>query len=157
MTDDGSTRYSGDGPPLLEARNLGRRHPNGTTWLLRDITLPVRGGERFVVTGPSGSGKTLLLRALSLLDPADTGEVCWRGSPIRGDAAPEFRRKAIYLHQRAALSGDTVETALQFPLSLRSYRGRAFDRARIVRWLAELGREEAFLAKPIQDLSGGEV
>ena len=90
-----------------------------------------------MVTGPSGSGKTLLLRALALLDPADTGEVCWQACPIRGDANPGFRRKVMYLHQRAALSSDSVETALQFPLSLRSYRGRRFDRPRIVRWLAQ--------------------
>jgi putative ABC transport system ATP-binding protein len=91
------------------------------------------------------------------LDPADTGEVCWQACPVRGDANPGFRRKVMYLHQRAALSSDTVEAALQFPLSLRSYRGRPFDRRRIVRWLAQLGRDEAFLAKPVQDLSGGEV
>ena len=62
-------------PALLEARNLVRRHPFGERLLLENICLALNPGDRAAVAGPTGSGKTLLLRALSLLDPIDSGQV----------------------------------------------------------------------------------
>ena len=142
---------------LLEARHIGRRHADGHRWLLEDVSLEVRPGERLAVVGASGSGKTLLLRALALLDPLHRGEVLWRGQPVRRDEIPAFRRQAVYLHQRPALPEDTVEAALRRPFSLRCHRQRRqFDRDRIVRQLGQLGRDESFLAKKVADLSGGE-
>ena len=141
---------------LLEARHVGRRHPQREGWLLEDVSLKIGAGRRLAVVGPSGSGKTLLLRALGLLDPLDGGEIRWQGRPIRADQIPVFRRQAIYLHQRPAFAEETVEAALRRPFLLKAHRHRRFDRDRIVRWLGQLGREESFLDKLIRDLSGGE-
>ena len=58
---------------VLEARQIGRRVADGP-WLLAEVSLRLAAGSRAAVTGPSGSGKTLLLRALALLDPLDSGE-----------------------------------------------------------------------------------
>ena len=141
---------------LLEARHLGRRHADGSRWLLDDVSLEVRAGERLGVVGPSGAGKTLLLRALALLDPLDRGEVHWRGQPVHRDRVPAFRAQAIYLHQRPALTGETVEAALCHPLSLKMHRLQRFRRDRAVGRLADLGRDASFLDKRVRDLSGGE-
>ena len=37
---------------LLEARNLGRRRPDGTGWLLDDVSLEVGPGERIATQDP---------------------------------------------------------------------------------------------------------
>jgi len=142
--------------PLLEARHLSRRLPNRQGWLLEDIDLQLQAGERLAVVGPSGAGKTLLLRALALLDPLDRGEVCWYGQAIRRDRVPQFRGNVVYLHQRPALMGDTVEGALRQPFSLRLHQDQTFPRDGILQWLQELGRDEPFLDKRVRDLSGGE-
>lgn len=142
---------------LLEVRNLTRRHPDGRRWLLDDVSLGIRGGERLAVVGPSGSGKTLLLRAMARLDPVDGGEVRFRGDRIRHDGVPGFRRQAIYLHQRPALPGETVAAVLQQPFSLAAYRRQSFDSDRIVGLLESLHRDDSFLAKRTADLSGGEI
>jgi len=144
------------GLPLLEARNVARRHPDGPGWLLDHVSLEIRAGARLSISGPSGSGKTLLLRALALLDPLDEGDVTWQGRPVRGNEVPDFRRRVVYLHQRPALIGATVEAALRRPFSLRVHHRRQFDRDRIVAWLEELGRDVSFLGKPVGELSGGE-
>ena len=142
---------------LLEARAICRRHPDGRGRLLDDVSLEVRPGDRIALTGPSGSGKTLLLRALVLLDPLDSGEVRWQGEAVRRDMIPAFRRQAIYLHQRPAFGQDTVASALESPLAFRAHRGRRFDRDRVLGYLRQLGRDALFLDKRVRDLSGGEM
>jgi putative ABC transport system ATP-binding protein len=143
-------------PPLLDARGLGRRHPNGEDWLLRDVSLTICPGERLAITGPSAAGKTLLLRALALLDRLDAGEILWGGKPIAPAEVPEFRRQVIYLHQRPALYEGTVEQNLRQPFSLRVHRGRRFDRDWLVGRLDSVGRSADFLEHFTRDLSGGE-
>jgi putative ABC transport system ATP-binding protein len=144
-------------PPLLEARHLGRRRPDGPGWLLEDVSLDIRAGGRLVVVGPSGAGKTLLLRSLALLDPLDSGTVRWRGRVVAGDQVPAFRSQVIYLHQRSALLDDSVRSALEKPLALQVHRDRRFDRDKIVGLLRLMGRDESFLDKLSRDLSGGEI
>jgi len=142
---------------LLEADHLGRRHPNGESWLLDDVTLIIESGTHLALTGPSGSGKTLLLRALARLDPLDQGEVRYCGQAVHHDAVPPYRASAIYLHQRAALIEDTVQAALRRPYALSVHRQRKFDPHRAIELLAALGRDAAFLEKKVAELSGGEI
>jgi putative ABC transport system ATP-binding protein len=142
---------------LLEAQQIGRRHPNTKAWLLDDVSLSIECGSRVAMTGPSGGGKTLLLRALARLDPLDRGAVHFCGQAVWHDAVPHFRSQVMYLHQRAALIEDTVEAALQKPFTLKVHRPREFDRARAVQLLADLGRDADFLAKRVSELSGGEI
>lgn len=142
--------------PILEALQLGRQHPDGQRWLLKNISIEVPAGVTLAVTGASGAGKTLLLRAMAILDPLEFGEVRFRGRSIRRDAVPSFRRQVIYLHQRPVLPGETVADALQRPFGLAVHRHRRFDRDRIVVMLKHWGRDAAFLDKPTADLSGGE-
>lgn len=141
---------------LLEARGVGRLRGADGGWLLEDVSLSLRAGDRLGLAGPSGGGKTLLLRALALLDPVDTGAILWRGQPVRAADIPNFRRQAIYLHQRPALFEGSVEDNLRLPFTLQVYRNRSFDRARVLGLLASLGRDTTFLAKAHGDLSGGE-
>jgi putative ABC transport system ATP-binding protein len=142
---------------LLEAARIGRRHPDGQAWLLDNVSLVVEAGTRLALTGPSGGGKTLLLRALARLDPLDHGEVRYRGHGVHQDAVPGYRASVIYLHQRAALIEDTVESALRRPFALHVHRRRKFDPRRAAELLAALGREASFLEKKVAELSGGEI
>lgn len=141
--------------PVLEARQIGRRAADGTT-LLSEVSLQVRGAERWAITGPTGAGKTLFLRALSLLDEIDAGEILWNGKSISNQDVPAFRRSVIYLHQRPVLFEGTVEQNLQLPFSLASARNQKYDGRRILDLLKTLERDESFLKKQTDDLSGGE-
>lgn len=143
-------------PRLVEAREIGRREPGTTAWLLYDVSLAITRGDRLALMGPAGSGKTLLLRGLAQLDAVDAGDVLWRGESLAPTAIPAFRSQVIYLHQRSALLTGTVEENLKWPFTLRIFHGRQFDRERVLRFLAAVGRDASFLEKFDRDLSGGE-
>ena len=140
---------------IVTAGDLGRRAENGD-WLLRDISFDVRPGDQIVVSGPSGSGKSLLLRALSLLDPLDCGEVRWNGHGVGDHQIQEYRSQVMYLHQRPSLLEGSVADVLRHPFSLHVHRHRQYDQDRVVDLLAALGRDASFLTKWSRDLSGGE-
>ena len=144
-------------PPILKVHNLGRRAEGDGEWLLRDINLKISAGERIALVGLSGSGKTLLLRSLAMLDPCSTGEILLDGEPVHDRAIPRFRTQAIYLHQHPVLFEGTVEFNLRRPFELDVHRDKRFDRAQIIDWLHMLDRDETFLTKQQQNLSGGEA
>jgi len=143
--------------PLLQACDLGRKLPGRPQWVHRHLELALSAGERLAITGPTGSGKTLLLRALSLLDPIDEGEVRWRGESISDADVPAFRNQAVYMHQRPALFDGTVEANLRRVFDLAVNRQRHLNPDRVVDLLSQAGRGGDFLSKPATDLSGGET
>lgn len=144
-------------PPILEVRDLGRRAERERVWLLQDINLKISASDQIALVGLSGSGKTLLLRSLAMLDPCSTGEVLLDDKPVHDGAIPRFRTQAIYLHQRPVLFEGTVEFNLRRPFDLAVHRDKRFDRDKILGWLGILNRDESFLSKQQQNLSGGEA
>ncbi len=143
-------------PPAIEAVGIGRRNPKADGWLIQDVSLTLNLGDRLGVLGPSGAGKTVLLRAMALLDPLDSGSIRWQGRAIAGESVPPYRSRVIYLHQRPALLDGSVEDNLRLPFALETHRERRFDPDRIIDLLGRLGRDRAFLTKTSRDLSGGE-
>jgi len=142
-------------PLLLQAEDLVRRAPDGTV-LIDRVSLAVRAGERLGIEGPTGAGKTVLLRALALLDPVESGTVRHRGEPVADRDVPRFRSRVAYVHQSPALLEGTVEETLRSPFELAVYRDRSFDRGRVLELLSAFGRGTSFLTKQRDDLSGGE-
>lgn len=142
--------------PLLEAQQLCRTLADGRR-LLNDVSLAIHPGEQLAIVGPTGSGKTVLLRALALLDPLDSGQICWHAAPVQASEIPHYRSRVMYLPQRPALADARVETLLKVPFALHAHRNAHFDRARIVGYLEALDRDDSFLEKPQRALSGGEA
>nr|VFK18772.1 MAG: putative ABC transport system ATP-binding protein [Candidatus Kentron sp. LFY] len=144
-----------DAKTVLKAVGIGRKVDG--RWLLNDISLSIDAGQRLALVGPSGSGKTLILRALSMLDPIDTGEIHWRGSPVPGNRVPEFRARVMFLPQQPMLPEGTVEEILRQPFSLKVHGRKQFHRPGTLALLASLGQSDAFLSKQRADLSGGQI
>ena len=67
-------------PTLLEARDLGCNRNDRQ--LFEHLDFALEAGEMLVVEGPNGCGKTSLLRILTGLRLADSGDILWRGEPI---------------------------------------------------------------------------
>ncbi|MDD5412563.1 MAG: ABC transporter ATP-binding protein [Methylobacter sp.] len=66
--------------PLVELKNVCKSY--GTTSILNNINLSIKGGEFIAIVGFSGSGKTTLISTIAGLIQADSGEVLKQGQPI---------------------------------------------------------------------------
>lgn len=58
---------------MLIAKNISKRF--GQHEILKGVNLTLQSGKITVLIGPSGSGKTTLLRAVSLIEPPDSGTI----------------------------------------------------------------------------------
>lgn len=142
--------------PIIATHNLSRHTEEGTV-LLSPTQLDVFSGDRLGIVGESGSGKTLLLRSLAALDPIQSGELRFHGQLVQGNEVPQYRTAVGYLPQRPVLLEGSVEHNLQLPYQLKANVNRRYDRTRVLNWLRELGRDETFLNKYQENLSGGEL
>jgi ABC-2 type transport system ATP-binding protein len=72
---------SATGAPTIFASGLGKAF--GEAIVLKDIHLSVGEGTIFALLGPNGAGKTTVVRILSTLIPADSGEIRVAGHDVR--------------------------------------------------------------------------
>ncbi|EJJ31518.1 sugar ABC transporter ATP-binding protein [Rhizobium sp. CF142] len=125
------------GQTLLEVRGLGR------AGALTDISFDIRAGEIVGIWGLLGAGRTELLRALTGLDPIDTGVIRLRTDK---DRELEIVSPARLHNYAAFVTEDRRGEGLFLPLSVE--RNLAFPSLRnLLRFGAIDGRREASLAK----------
>lgn len=79
-------------PPvsLLTVAGLSRRF--GDYQALAQADFEIHPGEILGIIGPNGAGKTTLMECLAGLQPADAGEVIFRGRPL----PPSRRKEAMF-------------------------------------------------------------
>jgi len=125
--------------PIAAARPIinltGVSKSFGATQVLKEINLDVRPGEVLVLIGASGSGKSTVLRIMSGLETADTGEV-WvnevplhdarRAKEIRGHVGMVFQQFNLFPH-KTALGNVTLALIKARKMSPPDARKRAMD------------------------------
>lgn len=147
-------------PPVLSLTAV--TVTNGTTTILKNLSLTVAAGEILVIVGESGSGKTTLLKAISgTLQPPlrRSGEISLLGrSHTAKDLQNCYGRELGMLFQNAADSFCPVQTIgrhlwdavrLTHTLDAATFRSVAANRA------AVLGLPSDILEAYPQYLSGG--
>lgn len=67
--------------PLLEISGISKRF--GAVQALDEVTLKVDTGEVVALVGDNGAGKSTLIKAIAGVNPADSGEIRWKGEPAR--------------------------------------------------------------------------
>lgn len=119
--------------------------------LFENVALSLRPGRLLCVRGPNGSGKSTLLRVLCGLIQPDSGEVRWRGEPLRRVAA-EFRASCSYLGHK-----DGIKAPLSAADNLRAAAALGgAGRAGAMSALAQLGAGH-LAGTPCALLSAGQL
>ncbi len=125
----------------------------GRVTALDGLSLEVQAGEFYCLLGPSAAGKTTTLRAISGLEPLESGRIEFAGrditvAPVQGRGiAMIFQTFALYPHL-------TVRENLAYPLRVAKLAGG--DIAKRVGEVAELLRISHTLDRKTTTASGGE-
>src|SRR4029453_17433938 len=147
--------------PAIYVRNLRKcfRKRNGfrkssNLWALDDVSFSVECGETYGLLGPNGSGKSSLIRILSTLLIADSGEVRMMGYRLP-DEQEEVRRiigrvsvdAAFY--KKLSARENLLYTALLYGQKSRDAEKHALE------ILDKLGMENAKFSTPLEEMSRG--
>jgi glutamate transport system ATP-binding protein len=145
-----------DGRALVELDQIKKSF--GDNVVLNDVSLSVERGSAIVIAGPSGSGKSTMLRCVNGLEPIDSGEVRFDGTPVdysgkalsrlRADIGMVFQQFNLFPHMTV------LENVVLGPVKSKGVsREEASERAR--RLLERVGIPEKAEEYPA-DLSGGQ-
>src|SRR5262249_3511670 len=144
--------------PMTETRQpavaaTGVRKSFGETTVLDGVDLTVGEGTILALLGPNGAGKTTIVRILSTLLRADSGDVRVAGHDVVGD--PDGVRAAIGVTGQFSAVDDllTGRENLQLMADL-NHLGRAAGRARVDELLARFDLVDA-AGRPVSTYSGG--
>jgi len=103
--------------------------------------------------GPNGSGKTTFMKILSLIIPADSGDIYIDNKKANIDTV-EIKRKLSFLFQEPKLLHRSIKGNLIYPLKIRKEK---ISMKKIEDMLEKLDiQPDSFLNKKPWELSGGE-
>ncbi len=95
--------------PDIEFSGVRYRYPGQDIWVLKDIHIRIRPGERVLIAGPTGSGKTTLASLLLRFDDPTRGVIRINGIPLHRYGGPSVRTAVRMIFQEPFLFSDTVE------------------------------------------------
>lgn len=119
-----------NGDVLLELRNVVKAYGSDDRQYVAvsDVSLTLRLGEFTCLLGPSGCGKSTLLRIITGLNRATSGNVLYRGQPVKGvnpHATIVFQTFALYPwltvqdNVQVALKARGVESSVRVERALK--------------------------------------
>jgi ABC-2 type transport system ATP-binding protein len=125
----------------------------GETTVLDGVDLTVAEGTIFALLGPNGAGKTTIVRILSTLIPADSGDAQVAGHDVVDD--PDGVRGSIGVTGQFSAVDDllTGKENLQLMADL-NHLGHVVGRARVDELLARFDLADA-AGRPVSTYSGG--
>jgi len=134
--------------PILEAIHVRKQYANHTA--LEDLSLAIPEGSIFGLLGPNGAGKTSLIRIITQITGADSGEVRFRGQRL----SPSHIGQIGYLpEERGLYKKMKVGEQLIYLAQLRGL-SRAEAVRRIKGWLDRFDMQ-GWTNKNVEDLSKG--
>lgn len=147
--------------PLLTVSGIHTYY--GDSYVLQGVSLALAKGQIAAILGRNGMGKTTLIRSLAGLTPPRTGEITFRGHPLRGRPPYAIAQEGIAIvpQGRRIFRSLSVRENLMLPTSVlaRAKRGaqpetgRRWDFAEVIKEFPQLGER---IDHPGSALSGGE-
>ena len=142
----------------IEFRNVSFRYPNTESYVLKNIPLKFKVGERLAVVGQNGSGKTTFIKLLCRLYDPTEGEILLNGIDIRkydyreylnvfSVVFQDFRLLSMSLGENVAAGGG--REALSAPGRREGRKMvNGYDREKAIQCLQKAGLSEWLSAQP---------
>lgn len=98
----------------LEIQNLNYKYPGNSQFILSNINLSIKFGEKVVITGPSGIGKTTLLKIMLGLIAPTQGEVFIDGVSLKILGLKKYRSECASVMQDDMLISGSILDNIAF-------------------------------------------
>ncbi|MFF3439918.1 peptidase domain-containing ABC transporter [Streptosporangium sp. NPDC002721] len=92
----------------VELRGVGFRHDPRGPWVVRDVSVSIRPGQKVALVGASGSGKSTLARLLLTLHTPVEGEILYDGVPASELNLRTLRRQFGVVSQDPSLFSGSI-------------------------------------------------
>jgi ABC-2 type transport system ATP-binding protein len=147
--------------PAIQVRNLRKSfrkrigfRQKSELWAVDNVSFHVAEGETYGLLGPNGSGKSSLIRILSTLLIADSGEV-----KLLGYRLPEQQDEVRRIIGRVSVDAAfykklSARENLLYTALLYGQNAREAER-RVMEILEQLGMENAKFSTPLEEMSRG--
>jgi len=144
---------------VIEARGVSFTYPRGERTILRDVSLLLQPGAIVGLLGPNGCGKTTLLRLLSGMLKAQSGDVLIDGRPVAALTRRHIARRIAVVPQETHATFDftVIDVVLmgRYP-HLGPFELEGPADLDIARQALEATGTRHLESRPFASLSGGE-
>lgn len=148
----------------LELKNVSFRYKDSEDYVLKNVSMTIRRGEKLALVGENGAGKTTLIKLIMRLYDVTDGAILFGGVDIRKLCTKEYRRKIGAVFQDFQIYGATLAENVKTDFVSEADKGKiitALERADFGSKLNSLENGiDTELTKEFSDdgtiLSGGE-
>ncbi len=101
----------------LELRNVSFRYKDSEKYVLKNVNMTIKKGEKLALVGENGAGKTTLIKLIMRLYDVTEGEITFGGVDIRKLNIKEYREKIGTVFQDFQIYGATLaeNVKMDFP------------------------------------------
>lgn len=94
---------------VLNVKNLSFKHISSENYLIQNLNLNIKKGDRLGITGPIGAGKSTLLSILTGLERKIEGEIEFYGNQFSHYCHNELRSFIGFVQQKPFLFADSIK------------------------------------------------
>lgn len=143
---------------IIEAKDLRYRYPLTTNYILNDVNLNIKDGEKIALVGENGAGKTTFVKLLlGILSPS-SGELRINGTQVEEiDPISRYHTTSVVMQDPPAYATFTVGDNIYIGDISKPRNEEEIDSAMAFSGIEGVGKDE-LLGKDIggTDLSGGQ-
>lgn len=131
----------------LELKNVSFKYKDSEKYIIKNVNLTIRKGEKLALVGENGAGKTTLIKLIMRLYDVTEGSITFGGTDIRKLNIGEYREKIGVVFQDFQIYGATLAENVKMGFANEDDLG---DREKIVTAL-----KRADFGKKLENLSNG--
>lgn len=101
----------------IEFKDVSFKYPNTEKWIIKDLNLKIKKGEKLAIIGVNGAGKTTLVKLITRLFDPTNGEILINGKNAKEYDKEEYQKLFSTVFQEVNILAFTVRENISLGLS----------------------------------------